>query len=104
MPANQRLLSKNLVDKPYSTLCSAAHKAVALGVALNHFHDCPVCSANQRFKPLSQKQNFFALNLNIGRLTLCAAAGLMNHRPALGKMKRFPFVPPLSKNAPIEAA
>ena len=102
MPFSVQLMTSS--TSPYSTLCSAAHKAVALGIALNHFHGLPGVLCQSAVEPLSQKQNFLCLNLNIGRLPLCAATGLVDHRPGVGQISRFPLVPPLSKNAPIDAA
>jgi hypothetical protein len=44
------------------------------------------------------------MDLDVGRLALEAARGLVDHDLALGRQKRLPLAPAASSSEPIEAA
>ncbi len=55
-------------------------------------------------QPFAQPQDLTGMDIDIGRLPLEAAPGLVNHDRECGSVNRFPAAPPARITAPMLAA
>ena len=95
----------DFVDEPELHRFEGRQKLVALDCGGDDFERLAGVAHVDFIEPSPQGQDLARLNLDIGRLTLRPARGLMDHDPRVGQReKRLPLAPAHNSNEPIEAA
>ena len=66
------------------------HKEVPVGIAFDLFELLAGVAGEDRVEDRAQAHDLFALDLNVGGSSFCAAPGLVDHNAGVGQRKTFP--------------